>query len=336
MARLYKRGKVWYSDLFINGDRVQKPLSRDRKIAEEELGKLVKRRNASKHGHVVTSSTYTAAKERFLKVYTHKSPITYRHYTRTFREFEEVFPVKELVQITPDRLTDIVVGWKKKKKGLYVRNRNIENLVCFMRRAEAWGMVPPQDWDTIEGKDQEPKGRVDFFTAQELNILVSKTSGHWRTMTMLGSLAGLRPGEIYWLEWPNVDLDHKKIHISSKPQLGWHVKNHENRTIPIPKDLLIYLRGLPRSPWVIGTRPGSMESMSTYYSRCVRRAGLKGNMYKLRHTYGSLLAQKGVSLQVIRDLMGHRSVQTTEIYAHLTPEMHQAAVEKLPHVRIKK
>lgn len=329
MARTYKRGKVWYSDLFINGKRVQKALSTNKQVAEEKLGELIKQRGAAKHGHAVTSSTYAAAKERFLKVYSHKSPITYRHYLRTFKRIEEWFPLRELRQITPDTITALLSDWKGEGRGLYVRNRDVENVVSFMRRAESWRMVAPQDWDTIMGKEPEPRGRVHFFNKAEMSKLTAKTYGLWRTVTMLGAMAGLRPGEMFWLEWSDVDFDYKKIHIDSKPDYGWHVKTYERRTIPIPADLHKYLLSLERGAWVLGDRPKSINSMSTYYSRRVRASHLKGSMYTLRHTYGSHLAQAGVPLQVIRDLMGHRSVVTTEIYAHLIPEMHQAAVEHL-------
>jgi site-specific recombinase XerD len=343
MARLYQRGRVWYSDLFIGGKRVQKALSTDRKIAEGMLGDLVKQRNAGKHGHAVTSSTYAAAKERFLKVYTHKSPVTYRHYLRSFNSLESALPVKELSQITPDVLTDILDKWKKAGRGLYIRNRDIENAVSFMRRSETWRMVAPQDWDTVEGKDKEPRGRVEFFTPKEVGTLLSKTWGMWRTMAMLGARAGLRPGEMYFLEWTDLDLERGKLHVDSKLHLGFHIKTYERRTIPMPADLKDYLVRLAKkktSTFVLvnddGDRPKSTDVMSTYFSRRVRAAGLKGHLYKLRHTYGSHLAQAGRRLDEIRDLMGHKSVMTTEIYAHLLPHAYVDAVNSLPAVRLPK
>lgn len=338
MARLYKRGKVWYSDLFINGHRVQKALSGDKRIAEEKLGELVKQRGAAKHGHLVTSETYSVAKERFLQVYIHKSPITYGHYKRAFKNLEAFRLIKELSQITPDLLTALMIDWKARKRGLYVRNRDMRNILTFMRRAERWAMVSAQDWDLVEGRDREPRGRVEFFTPKEVRQLLSKTWGMWRTMVMLGARAGLRPGEMYWLEWSDVDLKAGKLHIDSKLHHGWNVKTYERRTIPMPKDLIGYLRKLTRdasSFVLIGEakdRPAGIGSMSTYFRRRVKAAGLHGHPYKLRHTYGSHLAQAGVSLQIIRDLLGHRSITTTEIYAHLHPEMHRSAIEKLPDV----
>jgi hypothetical protein len=50
----------------------------------------------------------------------------------------------------------------------------------------------------------------------------------------------------------------------------------------------------------------------------------------LRHTFGAQLAQKGVDMAVIRDLLGHHSVTLTEkYYAHLVPGNLKSAVQKL-------
>jgi len=49
----------------------------------------------------------------------------------------------------------------------------------------------------------------------------------------------------------------------------------------------------------------------------------------LRHTFGSWLAIAGVDLITIRDLMGHRNIETTEIYAHLRPDSKASAVQKV-------
>jgi site-specific recombinase XerD len=49
-------------------------------------------------------------------------------------------------------------------------------------------------------------------------------------------------------------------------------------------------------------------------------------IHDLRHTYASLLINKGVSLYEVQTLLGHSSVQMTQRYAHLQPDLlHQRA-----------
>ena len=50
--------------------------------------------------------------------------------------------------------------------------------------------------------------------------------------------------------------------------------------------------------------------------------------HNLRHTKGMYLLQGGVSLDIIRDFLGHVDIKTTEIYAKANLEMKRAAIEK--------
>ena len=67
-----------------------------------------------------------------------------------------------------------------------------------------------------------------------------------------------------------------------------------------------------------------------------RNAGLSNlRFHDLRHTFGTRAADAGVPLPAIRDVMGHRSIQTTERYAHATDEGKRRAVEAI-HTQSKK
>src|SRR5437773_6474829 len=70
-----------------------------------------------------------------------------------------------------------------------------------------------------------------------------------------------------------------------------------------------------------------LESFRSLLKRCgLKRVGI----HALRHTFGAHLAQKGVGMAVIRDLLGHHSVTLTEkYYAHLAPSNLASAVQRL-------
>jgi integrase len=69
---------------------------------------------------------------------------------------------------------------------------------------------------------------------------------------------------------------------------------------------------------------------NTLWRKVLRNAGVKGlRWHDLRHTFGSRLRQRGVPLETIAELMGHKSLAMTLRYAHLDSAARSDAVRKL-------
>jgi integrase len=73
------------------------------------------------------------------------------------------------------------------------------------------------------------------------------------------------------------------------------------------------------------------DYFSKRFKRACMSAGISDSIHfhSLRHSFASNLAQKGVSLYVIKELLGHSSISTTEIYAHLNVDTLREAVSML-------
>ena len=97
------------------------------------------------------------------------------------------------------------------------------------------------------------------------------------------------------------------------------------------------LRDLPsrmRSEYVFPNRNGNPMSPDNFINRsfktALKKAGIENfRWHDLRHTFASRLVMKGVPLTTVKELMGHKTIQMTLRYAHLSPSHLLEAVQQL-------
>jgi len=109
-----------------------------------------------------------------------------------------------------------------------------------------------------------------------------------------------------------------------------------------PVEQLLLLPRATRNPR--GVLPMSVDTLSCHHRKWVDGLGLVGPdgqpfntsavvPYAYRHSYAQRHADAGVSPDVLRELMGHRTMQTTQLYYRVTERRTAAAVERLSHHR---
>jgi site-specific recombinase XerD len=78
----------------------------------------------------------------------------------------------------------------------------------------------------------------------------------------------------------------------------------------------------------------AQEGGERWITRAAELAGIPHlTWHDLRHTFASRLRMKGVDLAMIKELLGHKTITTTERYAHISPSFHAEAVKKLVDFR---
>jgi integrase len=142
----------------------------------------------------------------------------------------------------------------------------------------------------------------------------------------LALFTGARSGEITAAKWSHVDWDRKLIRLPDS-------KTNDPRTIHLSDAALEVLKTLPRvEPYIIaGAKPGeSFKNLSRSWIVARAYAGLDDvRLHDLRHSYASLAAGRGVSLQMIGKLLGHKVQATTQRYAHLARDAVAAINDEL-------
>ncbi len=151
--------------------------------------------------------------------------------------------------------------------------------------------------------------------------------------------AGLRREELLWLRTEDIDRSakpHGVIRIRAKTIDGesWEPKTARNRVVPISSSLAAYLDQYEvlesNHGWVFPCSMGGRWDKNNF-SRSLReannRAGLVWSCLDYRHTFGSQLAQKGVSLFQIATMMGNSPEICRRHYTALVPEAMAGVVE---------
>lgn len=362
LPSVYKRAgsPVYWGSVMVNGKRKQYALCENKAAAQRMLADIkAESKSRSKYG----DTPFRSFTDKYMAwASANKAVQTVKRDRISLEYLQEFSPIKDLADITPALLDDFKTWLKNRTEktrpvtrkrqpcmrgvlGPHGINRTLQSIKMIMRKAETWGLIQPQKWDIVT-KIKTPKGRVEFFTPDEISQLLSyaRTMAAeypparrppWETVILLGARAGLRRGEIQNLMWS--DIDFKKGILSITPKKDWFPKDYECRDIPLSADLKEHLQKLPkRGSYVIYDIYGqrlSIDSITTYFrDKIVKKCRLSGNVHKLRHTFASHLVQNGVDLYTVSKLLGHSSIQTTEIYAHLSPVTLASAVEKLPKV----
>ena len=216
--------------------------------------------------------------------------------------------------------------------------KTINNYLAILRKCLAtaveWGALTAVP--KIRPLKSMPPG-FRFLEREEVEALLRNALDEdWHGMILAAVRTGLRFGELSALRWEDVDLARGLILVRRSRYLRHETapKNHRTRVVPIAADLAEALRDLrPRSLDYVFEREGRpvpWHAASKALACIASRSGIKRlGWHVLRHTFASELAMRGVSIQVIRELLGHATIQMTLRYAHLTQDALRDAVARL-------
>lgn len=84
------------------------------------------------------------------------------------------------------------------------------------------------------------------------------------------------------------------------------------------------------TPIFLNSKGRAYRDISTAFNSAVKRAGIQDfTFHDLRHTFASRLVMRGVDLTTVKELMGHKHINMTLRYAHLSPGHKHSAIAVL-------
>jgi len=201
------------------------------------------------------------------------------------------------------------------------------------------GVRFPQDKNPVAAvqRFREKASAIRFLTLDQIREQIDVLSPDpvIRTMVAVYIYAGLRREEALWLTVDDVDLGAAMLRVRAKTVGGefWEPKTRRNRAVPISGALAAILtryRPNGNAAWYFSSPTGRRWDPDNFAARLRRlneAARLPWSCLDYRHTFGSHLAQNGVSLFKISELMGNSPEICRRHYAALLPERMADVVE---------
>jgi integrase len=364
MGRIYKRGRIWYVDVYASGRRIRKRVGTSKKIAQLALQDAEVKVARNEFGFAQKDIAIDEFLDRFLEHSraNHRERTTNR-YRAVIEHFQAFLKIKYptvgfLSQVTTEVIDrykvtrkealvnpngsdvqseDDIKAYTRKGARAHTINFEVSVLRTVFNIAVKWGYLrdnPTKGVKKLKVDDSKP---VRFLSVEECQRLLEACPEDLYPIYFTFLNSGMRKAELENLEWDDIDFKRRKIKIRRK--VFWQPKTGE-REIPVNQALAKLLKDLKqsndkglKSDFVFPHKDGSLirTKLREKLIDIAEKAKIKDltKIHTLRHTFASHLVMSGVDLPTIKKLMGHSDIQTTMIYAHLAPDHLAEAVDRL-------
>lgn len=257
------------------------------------------------------------------------------------RNFPDVKYMSEITKAIAEKFLA-----EERKKGLAERsyNERITKLRTIFSALSEEAGLRKNVWQQV---DKMSEGHISKrpFTKTQLKQIFSAAKGEMRTLCMIGLYTGLRLGDAATLKWSEIDfenmvivrLPNKTKHLKKNveiPLLGElcdelkRVKSEQNSresvyVVPEIAENYLTVNDISKKIQVLFRNAGIETQIDR--EKCSRKTTVYG-FHSFRHTFVSLCAANGIPMNVVMELVGHRSVMVHEVYQHATAEQKIKAI----------
>jgi site-specific recombinase XerD len=247
------------------------------------------------------------------------SPCTQQCYLGRVKEFVRYF------MRPPDELSIEDINayqlhlTRERKVSWAVFNQSVAALRFF------YGVTLHKDWDITRIPYQKTGRKLPVVLSQQevKAVLKAPKNIKHRAILMTTYAGGLRVSEVVALRVSNIDSERMTIRIDQG-------KGRKDRYVMLSRKLLDVLREYWKSErprhWLFpGQDPERHLNRSTaenvfYQARDAARLKKTVSIHCLRHCFATHLLESGVNIRKVQVLLGHKSLQSTQIYTHLAKD----------------
>ena len=237
-------------------------------------------------------------------------------------------------------------------------NKVMETLSRYFTYAVRLGYMeynPCHSLPAVKGsRGPASSSRPVFWEQSTFNYFLSCVDDpYWYDVFLFLFGTGCREGEMFALQWSDVDLGSGKIHISktitSKTTTGrWAMTSpkteRSDRYIDLQESLLVRLRarfsaekkkdGFSSSWFVFGhMAPLSRSQLARFLDKYIEASGVpRITPHGFRHSHATLLIRAGIDDQLIAERLGHTPAELRKTYAHIYADSRKEMIQKLNEI----
>lgn len=245
------------------------------------------------------------------------SPHTVRAYTSYFGEFQCHFVGRNLRYIRPDEINNYIVHLIDTKDiSSCQQNLRINAIKFYYEKVLGMGR---QYYEVKRAKRE--KTLPDVLSKAEIKSILDATGPDIRLYCMFSLLysAGLRISELIDLKPGDINVSRSLIRVRQG-------KGKKDRytllSKPLVKKLTEYTKLYKPQEWMFERykgEPFTESIVSKKLKEAAKEAGITKRVYPhlLRHSFATHLIEQGTDLKVVKELLGHNQLKTTERYVHI-------------------
>ena len=235
-------------------------------------------------------------------------------------------------QVAKIDITEFLAFLAERRVSGVSRARKVAAIREYFRFCEEHGIIQKSPATTIPVPKKEKHNRL-YLVPSEYTKMLSLAGANVRDYAILQVFlqTGVRVSELVALRRDDIDFERRTLLV----RVG---KGMVARTIELEKKALQAIKNyLDRRPRVMYEELFLNRDDAPFSERGVRKlvvkyrvsAGItkKASCHSLRHTFATHKAERGVSPYQLRDWLGHASLETTQIYVHLSKQNAQKAME---------
>ena len=240
-----------------------------------------------------------------------------------------------LEDVTPEFCRNFIIYLKtvKKSNNKKLSPTSASQYLCFFKNtlnnAMKDDLIKRNPFDKL--KKHEMIVRADkprsYLTERELMRLKAKCDPNSvvERAFFFACYTGLRYSDVSQLTWEHLHIENGYAEMNIVMQ-----KTDKCLKMKLSKKALAQLPQIIEHKGKVFPLP-SRSAMMRHLKQWVKSAHINKNVvfHSARHTFGTLLAEKGVAIEVIQRLMGHDSINTTSVYVDVTDKAKDAAVDLL-------